>query len=117
MTTGTRHGGRLAGVPDSVTRAFRDLMELAGPPRADPTSRDAAILRARRAPRRRTPGPGCDVGQRRGAPPGRERLDDRDAAAAGDAYDVLVGLVDGYAGSVRVRHDERTEVADSIGAE
>ncbi len=29
----------------------------------------------------------------------------------------MVGLVDGYAGSVRVRHDVRTEVFDSVGSE
>jgi hypothetical protein len=36
---------------------------------------------------------------------------------AGDAYEVVVGVVDGYVGAVRVRHEERIEVADSIGAE
>jgi hypothetical protein len=36
---------------------------------------------------------------------------------AGDEYDVVVGLVDGYAGSVRVRHGERIEVSDSVGFE
>jgi hypothetical protein len=34
-----------------------------------------------------------------------------------DEYDVVVGLVDGYARSVRVRHVERIEVSDSVGSE
>jgi hypothetical protein len=38
-------------------------------------------------------------------------------STAGDEYDVVVGLVDGYAGSVRVRHEERIEVFDSVGSE
>ena len=32
-------------------------------------------------------------------------------------YDVLVGLVDRYAGSVEVRHERRTEVFDAVGSE
>jgi hypothetical protein len=36
---------------------------------------------------------------------------------AGDEYDVVVGFVDGYAGSVRVWHEGRIEVSDSLGAE
>ena len=35
----------------------------------------------------------------------------------GDEYDVVVGLVDGYAGSVRIRHGRRTEIFDSVGSE
>ena len=38
-------------------------------------------------------------------------------ATAADQYEVVVGFVDGYAGSVRVRHDRRIEVSDSIGSE
>ena len=34
----------------------------------------------------------------------------------GDEYDVVVGLVDGYAGSVRVQHAARIEVFDSASA-
>jgi hypothetical protein len=32
-----------------------------------------------------------------------------------ESYDVVVGLVEGYAGSVRVRHQERIEASDSVG--
>ena len=35
--------------------------------------------------------------------------------AAGESYDVVVGFLDGYAGSVRVRHQERMEARDSLG--
>ena len=35
----------------------------------------------------------------------------------GDEYDVVVGFVDGYAGSVRIRHGRRTEIFDSVGSE
>jgi hypothetical protein len=37
--------------------------------------------------------------------------------AAGEEYEVVVGFVDGYAGSVRVQHEQRIEVSDSIGSE
>ena len=38
-------------------------------------------------------------------------------AGGGERYVVEVGLVDGYAGSVRVRHLGRIEVSDSVGSE
>ena len=36
---------------------------------------------------------------------------------AGEEYEVLVGFVDGHAGSVRVWRERRIEVSDSLGAE
>jgi hypothetical protein len=103
---------------DSVARAFRDLMQLTGPPRPVPTSRDAAILRARRAA-----ATAYRVDQEALSLSAEEHHPADNAwtlrmrSTAGDAYEVVVGVVDGYAGSVRVRHEERIEVADSIGAE
>ena len=47
VTTGTRTmAAVLEASHDSVTRSFRDLMEVAGHPEPTSTSRDAAILRA-----------------------------------------------------------------------
>ena len=119
VTTGTRTTAALAEASDdSVTRAFRDLMEAAGQPQPTPTSRDAAILRARRG-----------AATAYGVDPDALSLSAEEhhpaenswtvglRSTAGDAYEVVVGLVDGYPGSVRVRHDQRTEVSDSIGAE
>ena len=120
VTTGTRTTAAVAEASDtSVTRAFRDLMETAGqPPPPTPTSRDAAILRARRG-----------AATAYGVDPDAMSLSAEEhhpaenswtvglRCTAGDAYEVVVGLVDGYSGSVRVRHDQRTEVSDSIGAE
>jgi hypothetical protein len=49
VTTGTRTTAAISEAShDSVTRAFHDLMDVAGQPQPTPTSRDAAILRARR---------------------------------------------------------------------
>ena len=119
VTTGTRTTAAIAEASDdSVTRAFHDLMETAGQPPPTPTSRDAAILRARRG-----------AATAYGVDPDTLSLSAEEhhptenswtvglRSTAGDAYEVVVGLVDGYPGSVRVRHDQRTEVSDSIGAE
>ena len=119
VTTGARSNAATAQASqDSVTRAFRDLMQLAGQPRPTPTSRDAAILRARRAA-----ATAYRVDPDAMSLSAEEHHPDANAwtlrlrTTAGDAYEVVVGVVDGYAGSLRVRHEERIEVADSIGAE
>jgi hypothetical protein len=103
---------------DGVTHAFRELMEVAGRPEPTPTSRDAAILRARRG-----------AATAYAVDPDRLSLSAEEhhpsenswtfmlRTTADDAYEVVVGFVDGYAGSVLVRHEERIEVSDSIGAE
>ena len=119
VTTGTR--ATAAGsdaLYDGVTRAFRDLIALAGQPEPTPTSRDAAILRAR-----------LGAATAFGVDPDGLSLSAEEhhqaenswmvrlRTATGDEYEVVVGFVDGYAGSVRVQHEQRIEVSDSIGAE
>jgi hypothetical protein len=101
-----------------VVVAFRDLLGLLGPPASSGISRDAAVLRARRSAatayavdpealslsaeeHHRTDG-SWTIGLR---------------TTSGHEYDVVVGLVDGYPGSVRVRHSTRSEVSDSVGSE
>jgi hypothetical protein len=118
VTTGTRTTANISEAHDGVIRAFRDLMEVAGQPEPAPTSRDAAILRARRgaatayaidpdalwlsAEEHHQAENSWTVGLR---------------TNTGGEYEVVVGFVDGYAGSVRVRHQQRIEVSDSIGSE
>jgi hypothetical protein len=98
--------------------AFRNLLGLLGRPATPPVSRDAAVLRARQSAatayavdpdalslsaEEHHPAAGSwTVGLR---------------SRQGDEYDVVVGLVDGYAGSVRVRHTTLSEVFDSVGTE
>jgi hypothetical protein len=101
-----------------VTRAFRGLMDLVGRPEPAPTSRDAALQRARHSVAT-TYGLDPDA-----LSPSAEEHHAGDnswtvalRATAGEAYDVVVGLVDGYAGSVRVRHRSGVEVSDSVGSE
>ncbi|MGZ8743723.1 MAG: hypothetical protein ACXWXO_12460 [Nocardioides sp.] len=118
VTTGTRTTAASDAALDGVTRAFRELIELAGRPEATTTSRDAAVQSARSA-----------AATAYGLDPETLSLSAEQHHAAanswtvglrsseGDEYDVQVGVVDGYAGSVRVRHDVRTEVSDSVGSE
>ena len=119
VTTGTRTTAAMEQAShDSVTGAFRDLMGVAGRPQPTPTSRDAAIVRAR-----------SGAATAYGADPDAMSLSAEEhypaenswtvrlRTTAGDVYEVVVGFVDGYAGSVRVRHERRTEVSDSIGSE
>ena len=118
VTTGTRTAAAAEAALDGVTAAFRDLLVLAGRPEPTPTSRDAAVQWARRsaatafgldpealslsAEEHHPAANSWTVGLRSGT---------------GDEYDVQVGVADGYAGSVRVRHDVRVEVSDSVGTE
>jgi len=118
VTTGrTPADGRVADEP--VAGAFRDLLALAGPPSVtEPTSREAAIAAAQRS-----------VATAFAVDPETLSVSEEEhhhadntwlvglRATSGDVYDVLVGLVDGYARSVRVRHHLRTEVSDSVGSE
>jgi hypothetical protein len=103
---------------ESVARAFRDLMEMLGRPQPTPTTRDAAILRARRAAATAyamdPDALSVNVEEHR---PAENSWTIGLRATAADQYEVVVGFVDGYAGSVRVRHDRRIEVSDSIGSE
>ena len=118
VTTGTRTAAVSQASHEVVTRAFRDLMEVAGPPEPGRTSRDAAILRARHGAAAAF---GLDPdalslsAEQHSVGENSWMLELR--AASGDVYDVVVGLVDGYAGSVRVRHEGRLEVYDAVGSE
>lgn len=118
VTTGTRTPAVAEAAHDGVIRAFRDLLELAGSPEPTPTSRDAAVLRARRGA---AAAYGLD-------PDGLAVVAEQHHAAEnswtlglrtpdGATYGVVVGLVDGHPGSVRVRHDAPAEVFDSVGSE
>lgn len=118
VTTGTRRAALSTSSQDGVTRAFRDLLDLVGRPEPMPTSRDAAILRARRGA-----AAAYALDPEELSLNAEEHHPSENSWAvglrtpAGEEYDVVVGLVDGYAGSVRVRHGERIEVSDSVGSE
>ena len=118
VTTGTRAAGQSEAALAGVTRAFRDLLELAGRPESTPISRDAALLGARHGaatayavdPDSLSP---STEEHHLAENSWRVRL----RTTGGEEYDVVVGLVDGHAGSVRVQHTERIEVFDSVGSE
>jgi hypothetical protein len=116
VTTGTAADSEAT--LECVTGAFRDLLELAGRPESTPTSRDAAILRARRtaatAYALEPDALSLSVEEHH---PAENSWMLRLHTTAGDEYDVVVGFVDGYAGSVRVQHEHRIEVFDSVGSE
>ena len=119
VTTGTRTTAAVSQAShDSVTRAFHDLMEVAGRPQPTPTSRDAAIVRARRgAATAYGVDPDAMSLSAEEHYPAENSWTVRLRTTAGDVYEVVVGMVDGFAGSVRVRHEQRVEVSDSIGSE
>lgn len=119
VTTGTRSTAASAEAPlDGVTRAFRELMEVAGQPEPTPTSRDAAILRARRgAATAYALDPDTLSLSAEEHHPAENSWTFNLRTTAEDAYEVVVGFVDGYAGSVLVRREQRIEVSDSIGSE
>lgn len=119
VTTGTRTTANVSEAShDGVTRAFRDLMEVAGQPEPTPTSRDAAILQARRAAATayavNPDGLSLSAEEHH---PAENSWTVRLRTTARNEYEVEVGFIDGYAGSVRVRHEQRIEVSDSIGSE
>lgn len=118
VTTGTRTADVMQASLDEVVGAFRDLLELAGRPKPTPTSRDAAIQRARRsAATAYALDPDTLSLSAEEHHPAENSWTVGLRASAMDEYDIVVGLVDGYAGSVRVRHEARTEVFDSVGSE
>lgn len=118
VTAGTATAAASEGWLDSVSQGFRALMDVVGRPEPSTTPRDSAILRARRG-----------VAASYGLDPDDLSLSAEEHHAAenswavalrapgGEAYDVVVGLVDGYAGSVRVQHQDRIEVSASVGSE
>lgn len=101
-----------------VTRAFRDLLEAVGRPEPTPTSREAAIVRARRGA---ATAYGLDPDTLSLSAEQHDPVENswavRLRTVSGDEYDVAVGLVDGYAGSVRVRREGPAEVFDAVGLE
>lgn len=117
VTTGPREPDAQATYDASVT-AFRALIDLAGGSPPQLGSRDEAVVRARRAV-------AAAYGQDAEALAltSEEHHPDDGAwsiglrATADDRYAVLVGVVDGCAGSVRVRHEPVREVIDSLGTE
>jgi hypothetical protein len=119
VTTGTRTTAASSEAShDNVARAFHDLMEMAGRPQPTPTSRDAAILRARRgAATAYAMDPDTMSLSAEEHHPAENSWTVGLRTTAGDEYEVVVGFVEGYAGSVRVRHENRIEVSDSIGSE
>jgi len=119
VTTGTRTTAAVSeAAHEGVTRAFRDLMEVAGRPEPTPTSRDAAILRARRgAATAYAVDPDALSLSAEEHHPAENAWTLRLRTTPGHEYDVVVGFVDGYAGSVWVRHEQGIEASDSIGSE
>jgi hypothetical protein len=116
VTTGRRTAAVAEAAHDSTTRAFRDLLALADPREPAPTAREAAILQARRstATAFAVALEALTVSTEMHHPAENSwRVGLR--TSAGENFDVVVGLVDGYAGSVRVRHQERVEAFDSVG--
>lgn len=116
VTTGTAAVSQVA--RGLVTRAFRDLLEAVGRPEPAPSSREAAIVRARRGA---ATAYGLDPDTLSLSTEEHDSAEDswavRLRTVSGDEYDVAVGLVDGYPGSVRVRREGRAEVFDAVGLE
>lgn len=102
---------------DAVSDAFRELLALTGADATAPAGRDLAITRAR-----------SSVATAYALDPEALSLSSEEhhvaeqswrlgLHAADDEFEVVVGFVDGYAGSVRVRRRSSAEVVDSIGSE
>jgi hypothetical protein len=119
VTTGARSTAAVwEASHDGVTRAFRDLVELVGRPEPTPISRDVAIRGARRgAATAYAVDPDALSLSTEEHHPAENSWTVSLRSTAGDEYEVEVGFVDGYAGSIRVRHDQRIEASDSIGTE
>ncbi|MEU0265767.1 hypothetical protein [Nocardioides sp. NPDC006303] len=103
---------------DGVSRAFRDVMEVVGQPERTPISRESAVQRTRRAAATAyavDPDALSLRAEEHHAADNSWTLTLR--STAGDEYDVVVGFVEGYAGSVSVRHAHRIEASDSLGPE
>ena len=118
VTTGSRTAAVSDVWQDGVVRAFRALLSMAGQSDATPMTRDAAIMRAQHSAATAyalNPESLSLSAEEHHAAENSWTVGLRTATA--DEYDVVVGLVDGYAKSVRVRHGERTEVFDSVGSE
>jgi hypothetical protein len=111
-------GRRSAALSDNVTAPFRELLNMFESPAPTPVSRDAAVVRATSA-----------AALAYGLDPDALTLSVEEHHVStnswslglrtprGDEYDVVVGFLDGYAGSVQVRHLDPIEVSDSVGTE
>ncbi|MGZ4444478.1 MAG: hypothetical protein ACXVXC_15055 [Nocardioidaceae bacterium] len=118
VTTGPATAAVVEAAHAGVTRAFRALLELAGQSEPAPTSREAAVRRARRsAAAAYALDPDALSLSSEEHHPAERSWTVGLRSTTGEKYDVVVGLVDGYAGSVRVRHEDRGEVSDSVGYE
>lgn len=103
---------------DGVARAFRDVMEVVGQPKRTPISRESAVHRSRSAAATAyAVDPDALSLRAEEHHPADDSWTLTLRSTAGDEYDVVVGFVDGYAGSVSVRHAHRIEASDSIGPE
>jgi hypothetical protein len=118
VTAGSQAAALSPAAREGVVKAFRDLLDVAGSPEPAPTSRDAAILRARRgAATAYALDPNELSLSAEEHHPGERSWTVTLRATGADEYDVEVGFVDGYAGSVWVRHTQRLEVIDSVGSD
>jgi len=119
LTTGSTSIALGATALDAVANAFRTVLKLAGPPKPLVLGRDEAIARAMARVEEAFPEVHSDV---------LSVSDEEHRAAQGswsvgvrtrdlDRYLVVVGFLDGYAGSAHVRHEPRSEVLDAIGSE
>ena len=118
VTTGPRAATVSEAALQGVVHAFRDLIGATGQPVATPTSRDAALVRARRAAATAYAlDPDTLSLSSEEHHPGENSWSLALRTPERDRYDVVVGLVDGHPGSVRVRHVDPTEVFDSVGSE
>ena len=103
---------------DAVAAAFRELLSLTGEAPGGPTPRELAIGRAR-----------TGVATAYGLDADALTLSSEEHHVAegswsigmhsgtGEELEVVVGFVDGYVGSVRVRRRTSVEVVDSVGSE
>lgn len=118
VTAGSAAAAGSAAWAERAARAFRDLMTLVGRPEPSPTTRNAALRRARDSVAACY---GLDTATLSASAEEHHAADNSWSlalrAGGGEGYDVVVGLVDGYAGSVRLVHRSRIEVAASVGAE
>jgi hypothetical protein len=103
---------------DAVCSAFRELLSLAGEGPGAPTSRDQAIVRARTSTQAAYAVDADALSLNSEEHHAADNLWSLEMhSGRGEVFDVVVGLVDGYVGSVRARRRSAAEVVDSIGSE
>jgi hypothetical protein len=104
---------------DAVADAFRTVLEMGGPPEPVELGEDEAVATACARVEEAYPQVHSDVlsvSEVEHRPAQRAwsvGLRTRDL----DRYLVVVGFLDGYAGSTHIRHEPRSEVIDSVGSE